>query len=324
MADTAWFRDAKWGVFCHYLGSPPSSDGGKELTAQAWNAQIDAFDVDALTRQLVAVRAPYFFITIGQNSGHYLAPNHTYDRLTGITPSKCSKRDLVKDLYESLEPHGIRLMVYLPSGAPAMDPQACKKLEWEWGFQDGWPNWRGGRTGKRLVNFQRHWEAVIREWSLRWGRHVHGWWIDGCYFADEMYRHDDEPNFASFAAAMKAGNPQSIVAFNPGVGVPLVCHSEHEDYTAGEIADTLPAGVSLPQRWIMRGEHRAQLHVLSYLGATWCGEGRPRFPDAMAAGYTRHINDHEGVVTWDVPITKAGTIPQAFLDQLAALQATDD
>ena len=53
--------------------------------------------------------------------------------------------------------------------------------------------------GGRLAEFQRKWEAVIREWSLRWGKSVSGWWIDGCYFADQMYRFDDEPNFASFA-----------------------------------------------------------------------------------------------------------------------------
>ena len=34
-----------------------------------------------------------------------------------------------------------------------------------------------------------------------------------------------------FAAAAKAGNPDSLIAFNPGVKVPVICHSEHEDGT---------------------------------------------------------------------------------------------
>ena len=38
---TAWLHRAKWGVMNHYLGSPPSSRGGAELTASAWNEQID-------------------------------------------------------------------------------------------------------------------------------------------------------------------------------------------------------------------------------------------------------------------------------------------
>jgi len=45
MADrTRWFSDCGWGVFCHWLGAAPSSDGGAELTAEAWNSQVDAFD----------------------------------------------------------------------------------------------------------------------------------------------------------------------------------------------------------------------------------------------------------------------------------------
>ena len=48
-------------------------------------------------------------------SGYYLTPNAAYDRLVGTTPSKCSRRDLVADLYEPLHRRGIKLMVYLPS-----------------------------------------------------------------------------------------------------------------------------------------------------------------------------------------------------------------
>ena len=40
--------------------------------------------------------------------------------------------------------------------------------------------------GWRLEGFQRNWEAIIREWSLRWGKSVSGRWIDGCCFADQM------------------------------------------------------------------------------------------------------------------------------------------
>jgi len=153
---------------------------------------------------------------------------------------------------------------------------------------------------------------------------VRGWWIDGCYFADEMYRHADEPNFASFAAALKAGNPDAIVAFNPGVVVPVICHSEHEDYTAGEIAEALP---TCPGRWVARGGHKAQYHILSYLGSTWCGGDRPRFGDdpstslraGLAAAYTRYIVSKGGVVTWDVPILTSGLIPQPFVAQLQAI-----
>lgn len=296
-SDTDWFRDARWGVFTHYLGQPT-------MSAVEWNRQVDAFDVRGLADQLESVGAGYYFMTIGQNSGHYCAPNTTYDKLTGIRPSKCSERDLIADLHDALRPKGIKLLVYLASGAPDKDPVAVKKLEWEFGAWEP-------RSSKRLGEFQVKWEAIIREWSVRWGGKIGGWWIDGCYFADDMYRHPEPPNFQSFAAAMKAGNPASIVAFNPEVLTPVVSTTEWEDYTAGEIANAFP---TCPGRWI----DGAQFHVLSYLGEVW-GGGVPRFPDSFVVGYTRHVNAHEGVVTWDVPITSGGQIPPSFLEQLAAV-----
>lgn len=312
-ADTEWFAQRRWGVFCHYLGAAPSTHGGAGLSAEVWNARVDAFDLDGLVAQLAGVGAPYFFLTIGQNSGHFLGPNAMYDELVGIQPSKCSRRDLVAELAEALATHDIPMLVYLPSGAPAADPVAVERLGWDWGYRGGWPA-GGPRTGARLTEFQRRWEAVVRAWSERWGERVKGWWIDGCYFADEMYRHPDEPNFASFAAALKAGNANAIVAFNPGVKVPVVCHTEHEDFTAGEISTAFPE---------CPGSHveQARYHILSYLGSTWCGGNAPRFPDAFVAGYTEHVSSKGGVVTWDVPIQPSGLIPGPFLRQLSAIRA---
>ena len=102
-ADRAeWLHQARWGVMTHYLGAPPSTAGGADLTAEAWNKQVDAFDVPGLVDQLASTGAKYLLFTIGQNSGHYCAPNATYDRIVGIRPSKCSRRDLVADLSNAL------------------------------------------------------------------------------------------------------------------------------------------------------------------------------------------------------------------------------
>ena len=106
-----------------------------------------------------------------------------------------------------------------------------------------------------------------------------------------------------------------MVAFNPGVLTPVVCHTVHEDFTAGEIARELP---ECPGPWIERDGHRARYHVLSYLGETWC-KGEPRFPDELVIGYTKHVTGQGGVVTWDVPIDQGGRIPPSHVAQLAAL-----
>ena len=319
---TDWFHDAKWGVMTHYLGAPPSSKGGAELTAEAWNQQVDAFDAARFADQLASTGAKYLLFTLGQNSGHYCSPNTAYDRIVGITPSKCSRRDLIADLAKALAARNIRLMVYLPSGAPAADPVARQKLGWRWGRPGGW-QLPGEPVGGRLAEFQRNWEAVIREWSLRWGKSVSGWWIDGCYFADQMYRFDDEPNFASFARALKAGNSEAIVAFNPGVRVPVICHTKYDDYTAGEV--NLPQVANAidtrPGRWLECEGRKAQFHILTFLGTTWCRGDRPQLPDEQIVNLTRKLADKGGVVTFDVPIQKSGLIPQPFVEQLRAIGA---
>lgn len=125
---TDWMSEGTWGIFCHYLGKAPDKEGRIGQTAEDWNAQVDALDVQGLAEQLKSTHCKWFFLTLGQNSGHYLAPNAAYDELTGIRPSKCSRRDIVLELSSLLEPAGIRLGLYLPSGAPAQDPKAMKAL----------------------------------------------------------------------------------------------------------------------------------------------------------------------------------------------------
>ena len=328
----AWMRDAKWGVFAHYLAQPASSKPGDPgyrpgVTIEAWNQQVDSFDVRSLAESLSAIHARYFFLTIGQNSGYYCAPNETYDRLVGRTPSWLSRRDLVADLAAELEPRGIRTLVYLPSHAPADDRQAVEALEctpdWDatrWQLRPG-RYLRSKETDERLSAFQRNWEAIVTEWSSRWGRTVHGWWIDGCYHADRMYRYPDAPNFASFAAALRSGNPDSIVAFNPGVRLPVTPMSDVEDYTAGEVSGAFPITAAPweradPQEGLIGG---VQYHLLTYAGAYW-GRGEPRLSAPFLRAYTEHIHRLGGVVTWDVPISADGTIGADYLELLRVIR----
>ncbi|MFZ2653643.1 MAG: alpha-L-fucosidase [Victivallales bacterium] len=289
---TDWFHEAKFGVFMHFLAAPASSSQGAETDADAWNRRVDSFDVKGVTKQLLETRAKYFVLTLGQNSGHFCVPNKTYDQLTGIRPSKCARRDLVSELHDALAPHGIRLMVYLPAGAPEHEPMAVEKFGWT--------------KGGRCAEFQQKWESVIREWSLRWGKKVSGWWFDGCYYNDEMYQHADEPNFKSFAAAARAGNPDSLVGWNPGVEYPPYTVDDNEDYTAGEVNE--PQEVDAPGRW----DKQAQFHILTYLGKSW-GQLPIRFTAAEAIENTLAFTNYGGVVTWDVPLTFEGLInPEAF------------
>ena len=196
----------------HYLADWKAQTDHLDMNVEEWNKLIDDFDTEALADQLQRVGASWYQISLGQNSGYYLAPNATYEKIVG-EPGRCARRDLVSDLYQSLHKRNIHLLVYLPSGAPGQDQKAVSALEW-----------RNGPFPNR--EFQNKWEAVIRDWSLRWGNKVEGWWFDGCYFPNSMYRGAQPPNFKSFAAAARAGNPKCRRGIQPGRGVQaVVSHS---------------------------------------------------------------------------------------------------
>jgi hypothetical protein len=130
-----------------------------------------------------------------------------------------------------------------------------------------------------------------------------------------MYRSTEAPNFASFAAAARAGNPASGAAFNPGVIYRPISVSPDEDFTAGEIDKPDQATVRRSADGRIDG---TRLHMLSYLGETW-GMGAPRFTVDQVVAYTMKIRDLGGSVTSDVPATINGTLADPFMEQLTAL-----
>jgi hypothetical protein len=307
-ANTDWLMRCRWGVLGCFLADTASNLKPTELAPDEWNRRVDAFDVEGLARQLADFGVPYFILTIGQNSGFYLSPNRAYDDLVGRDPSRCSRRDLIADLARALSPRGIYLMTYLPGTAPASDAVAKQRLE--------------GAPDERMTELQRNWEAVVREWSVRWGKSISGWWIDGPYNAP-AYQHPDAPNYRSFAEALKAGNPDAIVTFNNGLRTPLYSMTEYEDYTPGEIERDMTVAPGAVSDWSRLANYErflngAQLHVLTLMGEWW-GKGPVRFPDELTVGYTKFINHRGGAVTWDVPLTDVGTIDKSFHSQLAAL-----
>ncbi len=319
---TDWFHAAKWGVFVHILADAASNTSEVNVTPEEWNRRIDGIDVDGLARQLAEVKAGYAVITIGQNSGFYLSPNANYDRIVGYSPSRCSRRDLVADLQKALAPYDIPVIAYLPTAAPLGDARAIQHLRctppWDpakiYMPKERYSAEDGQRTDSRLSEFQRNWEAIVGEWSERWGCNVRGWWFDGVYCADLMYRHADEPNFASFARAARRGNPDSILAWNPGVVYPVwpSCMDAEEDYLAGEVNE--PERIDSPGR---RVGHE-QFHVLSFMGKWW-GQGPIRFTQEQVIAYTRAVTDYDGVFSWDVPFQKNGLLTDEVMTILRAL-----
>ncbi len=309
---------ARWGLMFHYLDSPASSAGASHTSAGDWNRRVDAFDVDDFASQVKESGAGYIIFTIGQNSGHFCAPNPVYDELTGLGESRLSRRDLIDEIATALTPE-VKVIAYMPSHAPAMHVEAVRALKclppWEcgsWGVNRFWAEEENADA--RLTEFQNHWQDILRYWGLKWRDKVAGWWLDGCYYYEQLYAGVAEPNFKTFAQALRAGNSSRILAFNNGTDTPFARLCPEQDYTAGEVSTSLP----VHNKWksLQEQAEGQQLHLLTYLGHWW-GEGSPRFDERFVSSYTHLILQSGGMITWDVPIGLRGQISPDFLKLFA-------
>jgi len=310
------FMKGCYGIFTHFL----VKGNNKHLSSEDWNQLTKNYDAEGIARQAHEVGAKWLFFTMGQASGHYAAPNATFDRISDVSPSKCSKRDLPLALYEALKPYGIKLCLYMSSEAPN-----CPNFGWRFGRLPD-----GTLTGERLADFQLKWEAVITEWSERYGDKISAWWIDSCYFDDAMYNHPDRPNFKSFAAALRTGNPNAMLAFNSGIHIPVKSITDEDDYTPGELATSLPTAfdrfpitIQTKTGNIPIAESPIQYHLLCSLGRDWghlVKTNEPRFPDALASAYTEYILNMGGAITWEVPIDERGVMPEPIMHQLRQIK----
>ena len=291
---TDWFRDARYGVFMHFL---PGS--AQQL------AMVDSFDVEALAGQVESLGAKYFCITLGQNSGFYNSPNAEYDRVTGYAAGeRCSKRDLPMDLFAALQKRNIRLMLYLPCQVPNRDGRA----------QAAFGLAQGPHDQPIDVAFAKKWAAVIQEWADRYGEKVSGWWFDGGYqqvgFNEEIAQ--------IYSAAVKHGNPKAIATFNPGVK--LIRHTKAEDYTAGELNDPFKV---IPESRFVDG---SQWHALTFIGHSW-SRRNTRLPADQWAKWAAAVTAKGGVITfdmgpnWDPKAGPIGSLAEVQMEQMRAVKS---
>lgn len=294
---TDWLKSAKTGVFMHFL-----PNNAKEF------AKVRDFDVNSLGQQLEAVGAGYLIFTLGQNSGYFNSPNAAYDRVTGGAPGeRCALRDLPADLFRVLNPKGIQLLLYLPCQVPNRDARAQKAF----GLKQG-PADQPIDTA-----FAHQWAEVIREWSVRYGDSVAGWWFDGAYewigFSEKIAN--------LYANAVRDGNPKAILTFNPGVK--LIRWTQTEDYTAGELVD--PFEILPLSRWV----DGSQWHALTFLGSHW-GSRDTRFPAGRWSQWVARVVARGGVVSldagpnWDPDQGPIGCLSGLQFDQLTAIHAALD
>lgn len=180
--------------------------------SKEWNEAVNSFNAKRFAEQVNSAGARFVMFTLGQNSGYYCSPNFTYDSIIGVKPGElCSKRDLPKDLINALNEYNIPLILYLPANPSNNNRMACEKFHYP--------------CGKDTVTNQYNQiilENMIREWSLRYGKDVKGWWFDGLYewnnIRSTRMNMSLSHNISTQTLAAKAGNKNSIVTYNSGFG----------------------------------------------------------------------------------------------------------
>ncbi len=302
MHKTDWFYNSKWGIFNHYLNglqNNPDHPANMSVGHLNWNEHVEAFDTDLLAKQLHEAGAGYYIITIMQRSKYMIAPNETYNNLTGYkTGEACCKRDLIADIIKSLEKYDIPLGLYFTGDGPLDDPQAGKGM----GYIS---NKVGEHTEKVSTDFVKNWASVVEEYSKRYGDKVKLWWVDGCY---EGIGYNEE-KLAILAKGIKLGNPNTLVSLNCGVMERVSGYSESDDFTTGEMEDF----IDIPDQRFING---AQWHILSYLSPVNWGQPGSKHDGEYMRNYIHEVHKNGGVVSIDCCLRRDGSIDPIQLEIL--------
>lgn len=295
----------KWGVFHHYLyniQNNPLFSNNQNAGETDWNQCTQALDVRRLAKTLHEIGAGYYFITVMQGRKYMIAENAAYRAIVGdeIADECLSRRDLIEELYRELSRYDIDLYLYFTGDGPYKDAQIGKMF----GFTEPRKN--------ISMDFVKKWSDVLRDYALRYGKKVKGWWMDGMYQEEFGYTQE---LMQLFYRAIKDGNPDAVVAFNNGVKPGLYRYYSEEEFTSGEQIDLSVIPIS-------RFRDGAQSHILfpigaedRGIGATWAGGGL-HFTKESLADYAEKVTTSGGVVTFDCKLNRDGSFDGAQVEAL--------
>ena len=196
----------KYGIMVHYLYG---LQNGKRVYSNpsgittSWEECVNDFDVNAFAENVYKTGAGYVIFTLCQVRANICAPSERFEEITDRgCVGACSKRDLPMELGIALKRYGIDLYLYFTGDGPHGDEIASKAFG------------TLKHTNERVTEeFVCKWASVMRELSVRYGRLVKGWWLDGCFdyigYNDELLKY--------YRDAAVEGNPDSLISFNNGV-----------------------------------------------------------------------------------------------------------
>jgi len=334
ISKAGWMRDGKFGLMVHWLAPGPEPQRGVRETDL--NRAVDAFDVDRFLADFKKTGADWMIFTIGQNTGYYASPNAVLDRLAG--PGCTPRRDLVMEIATRVKAMGKRFIAYLPCEVSGQSAEIKNAFGWT------------EEKNTAQTEFQRRYTAFIREYALRFGNLLDGWWFDGALMWDKFHSKFIDPPL--FLGAARAGNAHAAITFNDGsfccgFSLPVV---PGQDYLAGEVEVVIDGKIKYgrdksspllnPATHTPQPPADCSWHALVPIDCMWAhgcrfgdwlnvpfaqppiepGEMEPPvYSTADLATLVRDFKAAEGGVTFNVGIFQEGALGERTVAQLAEL-----
>ena len=294
---TDWFSEAGYGLFVHWTTNSLPKEGEKKSHEDA----VRDFKLDEFVSQVVASGAKFLFFTITHAEMKVPFPLKELDEIvSGYT----NERDLISELADALEVHGIKLMVYF-NGEDSI-----------------------GKAWKEATGFESdpllHAEycyKVTEAISKKYGKKIHGWWIDCCYEPGICGGRGTRYDYARYANALRAGNEDSIVAFNFRGTCPWGSDwgKGISDYQAGE-----ENALNFLPKSRFSGEGDTQWFALCWMDEYWVHEKEgvpaPVHQNYEVLEYVRAIKARGGVFAYNCAVYQEGLIADKTLEQLIWLK----
>ena len=294
---TDWFHEAGFGLFVHWTTKSLPKNGEQKDHAQA----ILDFDLDTFVSQVAKTGAKFLFFTLSHSDMHIPCPLPELDE---IVEGHTSTRDLIGEMADALGKHGIKLMLYF-------NGDGCTDKAW----QDATFTYTKQREHAEYCY------KIAEAVSKRYKNKIHGWWIDCCYTEGICSEYGQYYDFARYADYMRAGNPDSIVAFNFRGVEPWGCDWGRgiADYQAGELneIDRYPSGR-------FSGEGDTQWFSLCWMDDFWVhekeGTPKPKYDNQRVLDYINAVRQNGGVFAYNVSPYQEGTISEETMKQLIFLK----
>jgi len=307
MAKIDWMANGPYGVMVHWVKATRPAPGAPDIVD--WDERVDRFDVGAFCDQIEETGASWLIFPFGHvgGGGYFNSPNSVIE---AAFPGQCSRRDLSLEIAQELAKRGIRFLGYMFT-----EWDTAGNVSREFASAMGWEDDPVDKS-----RFQENLYALVEQWSTRLGPLLSGWWFDGCYDAAEksfLLEHEwtnERFDPARFAAAARAGNPESVISMCPGANSYACVFPEIEDYLAGEANDLQRR----PEAGLIFG---LQWHVLAWIDCFWVHEkdgtmAPPKYSDDELIAYLAHADAVGAGVTLNLGIYQDGRIGETTLDQM--------